>query len=163
MGRGTPALRALADADVAYVVHEYALGDRSARDGPHAYGREAAEALGVSPERVFKTLVAAVDGRLVLGIVPVTGELDLKRLADAVGGRRGEMAEPATAERATGYVVGGISPIGLRRASPAFLDESALAFTTILVSAGRRGLQVELAPADLVRLTGAAVAAIARA
>jgi len=162
MGRGTPALRALADAHVPYVVHEYAIDDRSARDGRHAYGREAAEALGVPPERVFKTLVATVDGRLVVGIVPVSGELDLRRLADAVGGRRAEMAEPAAAERVTGYVVGGISPIGQRRASPAILDQSALAFTTILVSAGRRNLQVELAPADLVRLTGAAVSAISR-
>lgn len=163
MARGTPALAALAAAHVPHVVHAYRLDDRAAgRDGRHAYGREAAEALGLPPERVFKTLVAAVDGRLVLGIVPVAGELDLKRLADAVGGRRAEMAEPAAAERATGYVVGGISPLGLRRALPTVLDESALDFRTIHVSAGRRGLQVELAAADLAGLSGAVLARIAR-
>lgn len=103
-----------------------------------------------------------VDGRLVVGIVPVAGDLDLKALASVVGGRRAVMADPAVAERATGYVVGGISPLGLRRAMPAVLDESALGFATLFVSAGRRGLQVELSPADLARLAAAVVAPIAR-
>ncbi len=163
MAQGTPALLTLARAHVQHVVHEYRLEPaQGARDGRPAYGREAAEALGVAPERMFKTLVAMVDDRLVLAIVPVSGELDLKHLADAVGGRRATMVEPATAERATGYVVGGISPLGSRRPLPAVLDTTATSFPTIYVSAGRRGLQVELAPGDLVRLTGATTAPIAR-
>jgi Cys-tRNA(Pro) deacylase len=106
----------------------------------------------VAPERMFKTLVATVDGRLVLAIVPVSGELDLKRLADALGGRKAELADPAAAERATGYVVGGISPLGLRRPLRAVLDAGAGAHRTIFISAGRRGVQIELAPADLATL-----------
>jgi Cys-tRNA(Pro)/Cys-tRNA(Cys) deacylase len=163
MAAGTPALRALVAARVPHVVHEYDAGSHARdRDGRHAYGREAAAALGVPETRVFKTLVAVVDDRLVLAIVPVAGELDLKRLADAAGGRRAAMAEPAAAERATGSVVGGISPLGSRRPLLAVLDVSAMRHATILVSAGRRGLQVELAPDDLARLAGATVAAIAR-
>ena len=117
-----------------------------ARHERPSYGLDAAAALGVDPRRIFKTLVAAVDGDLAVAIVPVAGELDLKSLADALGGRRAELADPAAAERATGYVVGGISPIGQRRRLPTVLDASAAAFETILVSAGRRGLQVEIAP-----------------
>ena len=164
-GRGTPALAALAAAGTAHVVHEYeapepAVGrDRDAR--PH-YGLDAAAALGVDPARMFKTLVASVDGRLVVGVVPVSGELDLKALAAAAGGRRAELAEPEAAQRATGSVVGGISPLGHRRPMPVFVDAGASAFVTIFVSGGRRGLQVELAPADLVRLAGATTAQIAR-
>jgi Cys-tRNA(Pro)/Cys-tRNA(Cys) deacylase len=116
----------------------------------------------VDPARLFKTLVAMVDGRPVVAIVPVGGTLDLKALAAAFGGRRADLADPAEAERATGYVIGGISPLGLRRRLPAVLETSATAHATILVSAGRRGLQVELAPGDLLRATGAVVAAIAR-
>ena len=127
-----------------------------------SYGRESAAALGIDPGRVFKTLVASVDGRLVLAVVPVDRELDLKALAGAVGGRRAELADPAAAERATGYVVGGISPIGTRRALPVVVDGSAAAHPTVLVSAGRRGLQLELAPADLVSVTRATVASVAR-
>jgi Cys-tRNA(Pro)/Cys-tRNA(Cys) deacylase len=127
-----------------------------------AYGLEAAEALGVAPERMFKTLVATVDDRLVLAIVPVSGELDLKRLAGAVGGRMAELAEPAAAERATGYVIGGISPLGLRRPLRVVLDAGAAAHRTILISAGRRGGQIELAPADLASLARADWAQIAR-
>jgi Cys-tRNA(Pro)/Cys-tRNA(Cys) deacylase len=111
---------------------------------------------------VFKTLIAAVDGVLVAAIVPVSGELDLKALAAAMGGRRADLAAPADAERATGYVVGGISPLGMRRRLAAVLDRSADAFPTIHVSGGRRGLQVELAPTDLRRLSGAISAPIAR-
>ncbi len=119
-------------------------------------------ALGEDPARVFKTLVVAVDGALAVAILPASGELDLKAFAAALGGRRAELAEPAAAERATGYVIGGISPLGQRRRLPAVLDSSAEAFATILVSAGRRGLQVELAPADLARLTGARRGSIVR-
>jgi Cys-tRNA(Pro)/Cys-tRNA(Cys) deacylase len=164
-GRATPALAALVAAQVVHVVHEYEAGataagrDRERR--PH-YGAQTAAALGIDPARLFKTLVASVDGRLAVGIVPVSGELDLKALAAALGARRAVMAEPAEAERATGYVVGGISPLGQRRALPAVLDASATDHATILVSAGRRGLQVELAPGDLARLANAIVAPISR-
>lgn len=127
-----------------------------------AYGVEAAKILGLDPASVFKTLVAKVDGRLVVGVVPVALHLDLKALAAASGGRKAEMAPPAEAERATSYVVGGISPLGQKRRLPAVIDESVLLLATVHVSAGRRGLEIALAPADLVRLAGATVAAIAR-
>src|SRR5689334_20614034 len=161
----TRAIARLRAARIAHAVHEYeipaaaAVGGRAARP---SYGVDAAEALGVDPHRIFKTLVATVDGRLAVAVVPVAGELDLKALADALGGRRAEMADPAAAERATGYVVGGISPIGQRRRLPTVVDESAAGHVAILVSAGRRGLQVELAPADLVKVTSAVLAPIAR-
>jgi Cys-tRNA(Pro)/Cys-tRNA(Cys) deacylase len=161
---GTRALDALRRAAIAHTVHEYAPTPGSARrSGPRtSYGADAATALGVDPRRIFKTLVASLDDHLVVAIVPVAAELDLKRLADALGGRRAAMADPAEAERATGFVVGGISPIGQRRQLRTVLDASADAFATILVSAGRRGLQVELAPTDLVAVTSATVAPIAR-
>ncbi|WP_167041696.1 Cys-tRNA(Pro) deacylase [Salinibacterium sp. ZJ454] len=126
------------------------------------FGLEAATALGVDPDRVFKTLVAEIDGRLVVGIVPVTGKLDLKALAAAVGGKKAAMADPATAERKTGYVVGGISPIGQKSRLKTVLDETAELYDTVLVSGGRRGFDIELAPGDLVRVTGAVLADIAR-
>lgn len=157
-GPGTPAVAALEAAGVAFTAHTYVHDDRS----DLGYGLEAAQALGVEPDRVLKTLLAAVDGRLTVAVVPVTGMLDLKALAQAVGGKRAVMAEPAVAERATGYVVGGISPLGQRAAHPTVVDETAELFDTVLVSGGRRGLDLELAPADLVRLTGAVVAPIAR-
>jgi len=149
---------------VSFAVHEYdrGVGGGSARGGRASYGLEAAAALGADPARICKTLIASVGGRLVAAVVPVDRELDLKALAAAAGGRRAEMADPATAERATGYVVGGISPLGQRRRLPTVVDPAALAHGTILVSGGRRGLQVELAPADLVALTEAMVARIAR-
>jgi Cys-tRNA(Pro)/Cys-tRNA(Cys) deacylase len=153
---GTPATTLLDRQRVSYRLHTY----------PHqageAYGPEAARALGLDPARVFKTLVAEVDGELTVGVLPVTGLLDLKALAAAVGGRKAAMADPADAERATGYVRGGISPLGQRKALPTVVDESALAFPTVMVSAGRRGLQVELPPAELVRLTRARTAPIGR-
>ncbi len=141
-------------ARVRFVLHEYddettARVGRD-RDRRPAYGLEAAAALGVDPRRIFKTLVATVDGRLVVAIVPVAAELDLKLLAAAAGGRRAELADPLAAERSTGYVVGGISPIGQRRSLPTLLDASATSWPTVYVSGGRRGLQVELAPADLL-------------
>jgi Cys-tRNA(Pro)/Cys-tRNA(Cys) deacylase len=154
---GTPATRALAAAGVAHVLRTYAHDPRAT-----SYGLEAAEALGVEPQRVFKTLLADVDGALTVAIVPVDTQLDLKALAAAVGGRRAAMAEVARAERATGYVAGGISPIGQRRAHPTVLDTSAREHGTVLVSGGRRGLDVELAPDDLVALTQARLAPIAR-
>jgi Cys-tRNA(Pro)/Cys-tRNA(Cys) deacylase len=153
--RGTPATAMVAKAKVEHRIHEY-------HHDPAApsYGLEAAEQLGVDPAGVFKTLVAAVDGRRVVAVVPVAARLDLKALAAAAGSRRAVMAEPADAERATGYVVGGISPLGHRKRLPVVLDESLRDRPTVLVSAGRRGLQLELAPADLARLTGATFAAL---
>jgi Cys-tRNA(Pro)/Cys-tRNA(Cys) deacylase len=127
-----------------------------------SYGEEAAEAMGVSPERVFKTLVADVDGVLTVAVVPVAGQLDLKALATAVSGKRASMADPTLAERTTGYVRGGISPLGQRKKLRTVLDTSADAHTTICVSAGRRGLEVELSPEDLTTLTQATRAPIAR-
>jgi Cys-tRNA(Pro)/Cys-tRNA(Cys) deacylase len=154
-GRGTTATVALERAGIAFTVHEYAHDPRAA-----SYGREASEALGVSADRVFKTLIASVDGGLVAGMVPVEGQLDLKALAAAAGGKRAVMAEVAAAERATGYVAGGISPVGQRKRLPVVLDTSALAFGTVFCSGGRRGLEIELAPGDLIRAAGATVASI---
>jgi Cys-tRNA(Pro)/Cys-tRNA(Cys) deacylase len=154
---GTPATVALSAAGIAFEVRAYEHDPRA-----ESYGLEAAEALGVDPARVFKTLVASVDGSLVVGIVPVTGQLDLKALARAVGGSKAVMAEVAAAERATGYVAGGISPIGQKRRHRTVLDASALEHDTLLVSGGRRGLDLELAPADLVAITGAVTATIGR-
>ncbi len=157
-GRGrTPALAALTREGVRHVVHPYEHDPRA-----ESYGLEAAQALGVEPARVFKTLMASLDGELVVGIVPVSGRLDLKALARALGGRRAELAPVADAERATGYVAGGISPLGQRRACRTALDASALDHATILVSAGRRGLDVELDPRDLLRLTDATTADLTR-
>ncbi|EGX59922.1 transcriptional regulatory protein [Streptomyces zinciresistens K42] len=155
---GTPATVALTAAGVAFTVHSYD------HDPAHpSYGEEAAEAMGVSPDRVFKTLVADVDGALTVAVVPVAGRLDLKALAAAVGGKRAAMADPALAERATGYVLGGISPLGQRKRLPAVLDSTASGHATICVSAGRRGLEIELSPADLAALTGAVLAPVGRA
>ncbi|GHB86766.1 Cys-tRNA(Pro) deacylase [Streptomyces albogriseolus] len=154
---GTPATVALTAAGVPFTVHSYD------HDPSHpSYGEEAAEAMGVSPDRVFKTLVADVDGALTVAVVPVAGQLDLKALASAAGGKRASMADPALAERTTGYVRGGISPLGQRKKLPTVLDASATRHGTICVSAGRRGLEVELAPTDLARLTSAVLAPIGR-
>ncbi|MFJ4057915.1 Cys-tRNA(Pro) deacylase [Streptomyces albogriseolus] len=154
---GTPATVALTAAGVPFTVHAYD------HDPSHpSYGEEAAEAMGVSPDRVFKTLVADVDGALTVAVVPVAGQLDLKALASAAGGKRASMADPALAERTTGYVRGGISPLGQRKKLPTVLDASATRHGTICVSAGRRGLEVELAPTDLARLTSAVLAPIGR-
>jgi Cys-tRNA(Pro)/Cys-tRNA(Cys) deacylase len=161
--RGTPAIDALRLAGVRFTEHEYRhVAAGSTRDRRPGYAEEAAIALGVDAERILKTLIADVDGRLVTAVVPASNELDLRRLAAAAGGRRAALAETRAAERATGYVAGGISPLGQRRPLPAVIDESAMAWSTVFVSGGRRGLDVELAPADLVALTGAVVASIAR-
>jgi Cys-tRNA(Pro)/Cys-tRNA(Cys) deacylase len=153
---GTPATVALRAAGIPFTEHAYTHDPATTN-----FGLEAATALGLDPDRVFKTLLADVDGRLVVGIVPVTGKLDLKRLATAVGGKRATMADPAVAERKTGYVVGGISPIGQKTAHPTVIDETAELWDTVYVSGGRRGLDLELAPADLVRATNATLADIA--
>jgi Cys-tRNA(Pro)/Cys-tRNA(Cys) deacylase len=153
----TPATAVLTRAGIEFTLHPYDHDPRTA-----SYGFEAATALGVDPARVFKTLVAALERDLVVGIVPVAGQLDLKALAAALGGSRAQMADVNAAERSSGYVAGGISPIGQRRPLRTVLDTSALEHATVYVSAGRRGLDVELAPRDLVRVTGAVMAPIAR-
>ena len=160
-GGATLATRALTEAGVDFTEHPYEHDPRA-----DSYGLEAAEAIGVPSERVLKTLLAQTDQPrdhgLVVGIVPVTGQLDLKALAAVVGAKKATMADPALAERTTGYVVGGISPIGQKRALPTVLDESALRHETVFVSGGRRGLDLEIAPGDLASVTGAIVAAIAK-
>ena len=154
----TPAVNAARKAGIPFTLHEYRHDPRAG-----SYGLEAAEALGLDVARVFKTLVAAAEGKgLWVAVVPVAGLLDLKALAEAAGAKRATMADPRAAERATGYVVGGISPLGQRQRLSMAVDASALQFDTIFVSAGRRGLEIELAPADLVRLCGATIAAIGR-
>jgi Cys-tRNA(Pro)/Cys-tRNA(Cys) deacylase len=155
-GKATPGTALLAKQKVPHTLHTYEHNPRAA-----SYGLEAAEALGLAASRVFKTLLAEVDGALTVGIVPVTAQLDLKALAAAVGGKKARMADVAAAERATGYVAGGISPLGQRKRLPTVLDSSASGFATLFCSAGRRGLEVELAPDDLIRLTNAIVADIA--
>jgi Cys-tRNA(Pro)/Cys-tRNA(Cys) deacylase len=161
--QGTRAIDVARRAGVAHTVHEYAHDDRaSLRAGGAGYALEAVAALGIEAARVFKTIVVAVDGRLALAVVPADAEVDLKAVADALGGRKAAVAPAADAEKATGYVLGGISPLGTRRPLPVVVDESAAAFPTIHVSAGRRGLEIELAASDLVRLAAAALAPIAR-
>ncbi len=163
----TPAFAALQRAGVPHTTHTYVPDPRS--DG---YGLEAAAALDVAPERVLKTLMVQVDGtgadgtgvngtELVAALVPVTTHLDLKAVAAALGGKRAQMADPQVAQRATGYVLGGISPFGQRRPHRTVVDSSALAHTTVHVSGGRRGLEVELSPQDLVSTTGAVTASVA--
>lgn len=147
---GTPATVALTKAGVSFALHEYAHDPRAT-----SYGLEAAAALGLDPDRVFKTLLADLDGNLVVAVVPVSGRLDLKALARALGGRKAAMADPRDAERVTGYVTGGISPVGQKRRLRTVVDASALSYETVFVSGGRRGLDLELAPADLVAVTEA--------
>ena len=154
-GKGTPATLLLERDGAAHVLHAY-------EPGAGSYGAAGAAALQVEPERMFKTLIVDLDGRLACAVVPLSGSLDLKALAVVLGGKRATMAEPAAAERSSGYVVGGISPIGQRTLLPTAVDESVGLSDTVLVSAGRRGLSVELAPADLVRLTAGVVAGIVR-
>lgn len=156
MATGTPATALLTREGIAFTLHPYEHDPRA-----EAYGDEAAAALGIEPDRIFKTLIASVDGALACAVVPVAGKLSLKALAAAVGGKKAEMGDPAAAARATGYVVGGISPIGQKTRLPVVLDETIELFDTVFVSAGKRGLQVELAPADLIAATGGVVADIA--
>ena len=157
MALGTPATVALTAAGIAFTPHSYAHDAANTN-----FGLEAAAALQLDPEQVFKTLLADVDGSLTVAIVPVTGKLDLKALAAAVGGKKADMADPKVAERKTGYVVGGISPIGQKTRHVTVLDETAELFDTIFVSGGKRGFDIELAPADLLTITGGSLAAIAR-
>ncbi len=150
---GTPAIRLLVERDVVHSIHSY---DHD--PSVPSYGLEAAAALNLEPQRVFKTLLADIDSALVVGIVPVSSQLDLKALAAAVGGKRAGMAEPKRAEQATGYVIGGISPLAQKRRLRTVLDESARDRPTVLVSGGKRGLEIELSPDDLVALTGGTMA-----
>ena len=154
-GRGTPATALLAKRGITHTVHAYE------HDPRQPFGLEAASAMGVPPDRVFKTLLAEVDGALSVGIVPVAAQLDLKALAAALRGKKAKMADVAVAERVTGYVAGGISPLGQKKRLPTVLDASAMDFPTMFCSGGRRGLEIELAAADLVALLSAEVAPIA--
>ena len=155
---GTPALVLLEKTNTAHTVHPYEHDPNS----DLSYGLEAAQAIGVDPTQVFKTLMAQVDGDLVVAIVPVNRKLDLKALAAAVGGKKAAMADQEVAQRATGYVVGGISPLAQKTAHPTVVDSSALEYETLYVSGGRRGMDVGLAPGALISLTRAKAAVIAR-
>ena len=155
--QGTQATVALTKAKVEFSTHVYDH-DPAAK----SFGLEAAEALGLAPEQVFKTLLVEVDGKLTVGVVPVDRQLDLKAIAAAAGGKKAVMADPAAAERTTGYVVGGISPIGQKRALPTVVDSTVTEHTTVYVSGGRRGLDIGLSPTDLITVTKARTAAIAR-
>jgi Cys-tRNA(Pro)/Cys-tRNA(Cys) deacylase len=155
--QGTPATVALTKAKVEFTTHAYEH-DPAAK----SFGLEAAAALGLAPEQVFKTLLVEVDGKLTVGVVPVDKQLDLKAIAAAAGGKKAVMADPAAAERTTGYVVGGISPIGQKRALPTVVDRTATGHPTVYVSGGRRGLDIGLSPTDLITVTKARTAAISR-
>jgi Cys-tRNA(Pro)/Cys-tRNA(Cys) deacylase len=157
-GQATPATALLIRQKVAHHVHTYPHNPRTG-----SYGAEAATALGIDPARCFKTLVVEVDGALAVAVVPVSGALDLKAMAAALDGKRAVMADPGLAERTTGYVRGGISPLGQRKRLPTVVDATATAYDTVFVSGGRRGLEVELAPAELIRLTDAKVAPVGTA
>lgn len=156
----TPAIQQAKKAKIQFTVHEYQHDPRN-----EAYGVEAAAALGIEPSRVFKTLLVAIDGdnkKLAVGIVPVAGLLNLKQLAKALQAKNVEMADPKLAERVTGYIVGGISPLGQKKRLPTVLDDTALTFASIFVSGGKRGLDIELAPQDLILLCQGIAAPIAR-
>ncbi len=154
----TPAIQLAKKSKTDHQIHEYE------HDPAHeSYGTEAAEKLSLPEARAFKTLVAQLNtGKLAVGIVPVSGKLNLKNLAKAAGAKKAEMADPAEVERATGYVLGGVSPLGQKKRLVTVIDVSAQNFPTIFVSAGRRGLEIELAPADLQQLTGAQFAEISQ-
>lgn len=153
----TPAINMARKAGVDHSIHEYNHDPAS-----ESYGTEAAEKLGIPPQQVFKTLVVSLDGKtLAVGIVPVAGKLNLKQIAKAAGAKKAVMADPAEVERATGYVLGGVSPLGQKKRLATFIDAGAQNFPTVHVSAGRRGLEIELAPQSLARLTGASFAPIA--
>jgi Cys-tRNA(Pro)/Cys-tRNA(Cys) deacylase len=154
---GTRATQRLTMLGIPYSLHRYQHDQRAG-----SYGVEAATALGVPAEQVLKTLIASVDGQLTTAVVPVAGQLNLKALADAVGGKKAEMAQMAAAERATGYIIGGISPIAQRKSLPVVIDSSVTGFQAVYCSAGQRGLQIRLAPDDLILATGATIAPIAR-
>ena len=146
----TPAIQALEKNKISFVLHEYDH-DPTIR----AYGEEAAQKLGVAPGQLFKTLVVLTDGSLAVGVVPVSGQLNLKAMAKALGTKKAGMAEKKQVERSTGYLTGGVSPLGQKKLLPTLIDASALDFDTIFVSAGRRGLQISISPRDLASLTRA--------
>ncbi|OOZ39300.1 aminoacyl-tRNA deacylase [Solemya pervernicosa gill symbiont] len=152
----TPAINIAKDAKNAFTIHEYQ------HDPKHeSFGLEAAEKLGVDQQRVFKTLVVKLDNcDLAIGVLPVSTLLSMKTVAKSLGAKRAEMASQSDAERATGYLLGGISPLGQKRRLKSVIDQSAQQYQTIYVSAGRRGLEIELAPNDLCRLASASFAAI---
>ncbi len=154
---GTPATEVLKGAGVDFTLRVYEHDPRAT-----SYGLEAAQALGVDPDRVFKTLMVEVDGVLAVVVVPVSCTVDLKAAASALGAKRAQMADPAAAQRATGYVLGGISPLGQKRRHRTVIDETAELWDTVLVSGGRRGLDLELSPQDLIGLTEGIVAAVGR-
>lgn len=154
----TPAMLRLSSLGISFTVHEY-----QHETSERSFGLEAADKLGLDRDRVFKTLVASVDGQLAVAVVPVSGSLDLKALATVLSAKKAELADPQLAERKTGYIVGGISPIGQKSALPTVIDETAQLFDTVFVSGGARGLDLELAPADLIRATNGQFAAIAKA
>jgi len=151
----TPAVVALDAAGISYTIHEYERGE-DLRD----FGREAAEQLGLDHDQVFKTLVVVADDELVVAVVPVSCQLSMKRVAAAVGAKKAVMCEPARAERSSGYIVGGISPIGQRKPLRTVVDESAELFDVVYVSGGKRGMDIGLVPSDLVAVIGAVVAPI---
>ncbi len=154
----TPGINVAKKAGITHTVHEYAHDPAS-----ESYGHEAAEKLGIAEERVFKTLVVSLDGHeLAVGVVPVSSMLSMKQTAKAAGAKKAAMAAPAEAERATGYLLGGVSPLGQKKRLRTFIDDSAANFPTVFVSAGRRGLEIELSPHDLKTLTGASFAGIAQ-
>jgi Cys-tRNA(Pro)/Cys-tRNA(Cys) deacylase len=154
----TPAIDAAKKGRIAYTVHQYSHDPAN-----DAYGREAAEKLGVDPARVFKTLVVQLDdGSLAVGVIPVSSMLSMKLMAKAAGGKKAAMADKALVERVTGYVLGGVSPLGQKKRLATVIDACAGAFPTIFVSAGRRGLSLELAAADLAMLTGGSLKAISQ-
>lgn len=157
-GQSTPATTLLNRCGINYRLHAYTFDHRT-----DSYGVEAAAALGLAPQRVFKTLITELDGRLAVAVVPVSTQLDLRALAAVMGAKKAKMASVADAERATGYVIGGISALGHRKQLPVVIDRSVQDFETVFCSAGRRGLQLELAPNALVQAAKATVASIATA
>ncbi|QYH35780.1 Cys-tRNA(Pro) deacylase [Salinibacterium sp. M195] len=157
MALGTPATVSLDAHGIPFTPHPYEHSSTAAE-----FGREAATELGIDPQRVFKTLMVAVDDELVVAVVPVSGKLDLKALASAINGKKAVLADPQIAQRRTGYIVGGISPLGQKTAHRTVIDETAELFDTVFVSGGKRGFDIELAPSDLARATDATFAAIAR-
>lgn len=158
----TPAVVAVTNAGIAFEIHEYTSQGNSVAAG-HSWGQEAADVLGIDSARVFKTIVLQIDSKLLMvGVVPVSCEVNLKALAKAAKGKKAALAATDKAQRSTGYVLGGISPLGQRQVLPTFIDNTALEFDTIFVSAGKRGLEIELAGADLLELTDGQVADIAR-
>jgi len=152
----TPAVNIAKKAKIDYILHSYTHDPASA-----SYGEEASEKLGISSDRVFKTLVAQIDSReLVVAVIPVSSMLSMKQIAKVSGGKKAEMAKGVDVERSSGYILGGVSPLGQKKRLRTFIDSSAANFATIYVSAGRRGLEIELSPNDLVKITDGEMVAL---